>query len=216
LRGVGLDRREGVVVHRDDGRGADELAGADRVAAVHRVVAADRHQEDVDVAAFGDQLHVAEQAGVAGVVDGRLADLDHQPGGRPDRDPVRGRVGVPGGDEGDVAPVVLDGASQVRVLDRLDPLFAKPVRELDQGDRLGAGPFEHRDRVGDVVGVAVADRDVGRLDLLGGGDRDRVVRLQERVGEDGRPSVGQLEAGLTVELDLHISALSIYLGVFDA
>ena len=69
--GVGLDRREGVVVHRDHGPGADELGGDDGVVAVHRVVAADRQQGDVDRVALGDQLHVAEQAGVAGVVDGR-------------------------------------------------------------------------------------------------------------------------------------------------
>ena len=60
------------------------------------------------------------------------------------------------------------------------------------------------DRVGDVVGVAVGDRDVGRLDLLGGRHRDRVVGLQERVDQHGGLAVAQLEAGLAVELDLHL------------
>ena len=48
---VGLDRRERVVVARDDLLGADELGGDDGVEAVHRVVAADAHERDVDLVA---------------------------------------------------------------------------------------------------------------------------------------------------------------------
>ena len=60
------------------------------------------------------------------------------------------------------------------------------------------------DRVGHVIGVAVADRDVGRVDVVGGGHRGRVVRLQERVDQDVRLALAQLEAGVAVELDLHL------------
>ena len=61
--------------------GADQLGRDDGVVAVHRVVAADRHQRDVDRGALRDQLQVAEQAGVAEVVDGRAAEVDHQAAG---------------------------------------------------------------------------------------------------------------------------------------
>src|SRR3954453_75966 len=91
--GIGLDRREGIEVDRDHGFGTDELAGDDGVVAVHRVVAADRNAEDVDVAAPRAQLHFAERTGVASVVDGRLADLDHQAGGGAEGDPVLGAEG---------------------------------------------------------------------------------------------------------------------------
>ena len=60
-----------------------------------------------------------------------------------------------------------------------------------------------------MVGVAVADRDHGRLELVGGHVRDRVVGLQERIGEDGRVALGDLEAGLAVELDLHLRCLPV-------
>ena len=54
-----------------------------------------------------------------------------------------------------------------------------------------------------MVGVAVGERDVGRLDVLGGGDRARVVGLQERVDQQARLALDQLEAGMAVKLDLH-------------
>ena len=71
-------------------------------------------------------------------------------------------------------------------------------------DAVGAGALGDRDRVGHVVGVAVGDRDVGRLDLLGGRHRGRVVGLEERVDQHRRLPLAQLEARLAVELDLHL------------
>ena len=212
--GVGLDRREGVVVHRDHRPGADELGRDHGVVAIHRVVAADRQQRDVDRVALGDQLHVAEQAGVAGVVDGDAADVDQQAR-------RRCRVTIPcsalKGDSSEPAIVFVcqAGTSLIQPqsnstvpprlgsLTAVDALAFEPLGDLDDRDAVGAGALRDRDRVGDVVDVAVADRDVGRLDLLGGGDRGRVVGLQERVDQDGRLPLAELEARLAVELDLH-------------
>ena len=68
----------------------------------------------------------------------------------------------------------------------------------------GAGALGDGDGVGHVVGVAVGDRDVGRLDLLGGRDRRRVVGLEERVDQHRRVALAQLEARMAVEFDLHL------------
>ena len=64
--------------------------------------------------------------------------------------------------------------------------------------------FATRDRVGDVVGVAVGDQDVGGVHLVRGHGRGRVVRLQERVHEHPGGPVGELEASVAKESDLHL------------
>src|SRR6185312_3611228 len=102
--------------------------------------AADRQQQDVDRVAFGDQLHVGEEAGVAGVVDRLAADVDQHPRRVADHGAVGQRVGVPGGHELDPAPVEADGAAEVRVADVLHPLLAEPAGQLDQADAVGPGP----------------------------------------------------------------------------
>src|SRR3954451_9670339 len=65
---VGLDRRERVVVARDQLLRADELRRAHAVETVHRVVAADAHQRHVDLVALLHELQVREEARVAKVV----------------------------------------------------------------------------------------------------------------------------------------------------
>ena len=110
--------------------------------AVHRVVPTDRQQGKVDRVAFADQLHVPEQAGVAGVVDGLAAEVDHQPRGQAHWDAgggaerrllgARKGVGVEGLDELHPAPVEVRGAAEVQVVDLLDALLAEPVGDLDQ------------------------------------------------------------------------------------
>ena len=58
----------------------------------------------------------------------------------------------------------------------LDALLAEPAGELDDRHAVARRcACATADRVGDVVGVAVGDQDVGRLDLVGGHRRDRVV-----------------------------------------
>src|SRR3954449_11354494 len=84
---------------------------------------------------------IPRPAGGPGVVDGRLADLDHQTCGGAEGDAVLGAegglfgagqgAGVPGRDEADVAPVEPDGAAEVGVADVLDPLPLQPFGELD-------------------------------------------------------------------------------------
>ena len=59
-----------------------------------------------------------------------------------------------------------DGAAEVGVVDLLHALLFEPVGDLDDRHALGAGAGRDADRVGDVVGVAVGDDDVGRVDFL--------------------------------------------------
>jgi hypothetical protein len=76
-------------------------------------------------------------------------------------------------------------------VDRVDALLFQPVDDLDDRDALGAGPGRHGNGVGHVVDVAVGDRDVGWIHVLGGDDGGRVVRLQERVDQDPRIAIAQ-------------------------
>ena len=103
-------------------------------------------------------------------------------------------------DELHPAPVELDRAAEVRVADVLDALRVEPVGELDDRDARAPVRLRDRDRVGDVVGVAVGDQDVGRVHLVGGHRRGRVVRRQERVDEHRACPVGELEARVAKEV----------------
>src|SRR5829696_762575 len=110
---------------------------------------------------------------------------------------------MPGRHQTDVAPLELDRAAEVRVADVLHALPFQPIGQLDDRDAVRPGAPGDRDRVGDVVGVAVGKGDVGRLDLLGRGDRGRVVGLEEGIDEHPRLPLAQLEARMSVESDLH-------------
>ena len=96
---------------------AGELAGDlgdDRVEAVHRVVAPDRDEREIQLVATARQGQVAEERGVAEVVDRLPADVHDDARGRVDG-ALRRRGRVPGGDPAGPAPVELDGPAEVRV-----------------------------------------------------------------------------------------------------
>ena len=105
---------------------------------------------------------VREQAGVAEVVDGLAAEVDHEPGGRVRRCRSGVVAGVPRRHEPHPAAVELDGAADVRVGHVLEPLLAELVRQLDDRDHLRAGALGDVHDVAVVVGVAVRQEDVRR------------------------------------------------------
>src|SRR5581483_11150999 len=129
------ERREGAVMARHAALDAEQLERECRLAWIHRVVAADREDGDVRLVQPGDELHVAEDARVAGEVD---------PGAvHPDDDAarlshvlevvVRGRVVRVREREGHTVDV--DRAALVRVADVLElVLDLQPVGELDGRD----------------------------------------------------------------------------------
>ena len=77
----------------------------------------------------------------------------------------------------------------------LEPLLAELARQLRVRHHLRAGALADVDDVAVVVGVAVREEDVRRLELRCLRGRLRVA-AQERVDEHARVAVRQLEAGM--------------------
>jgi hypothetical protein len=67
-----------------------------------------------------------------------------------------------------------------------------------------------------VIGVAVGDEHVGRVDLVRRDRRERVVRLQERVDDHARVPLGELKARLAKESDVHPAHSSCSVSVGSA
>ena len=98
-RRILLDERPGVPVARDGDPGPDHLGGPGRVRGPHGEAITDGQDRDVRLVDLADQLHVAEEPGVAGVVDRLPAHADHEAGGLARVAPLEAR-GVVG--EGEV------------------------------------------------------------------------------------------------------------------
>ena len=69
-------------------------------------------------------------------------------------------------------------------MDLLHALLFEPVGDLDDRHALGAGAGGDANGVGHVIGVAVGDDHLGRLDVIGARHRRRVVGLEEGVDQD--------------------------------
>ena len=154
----------------------------------HREVVADRQHRVVGLPEVADQLHVAEDAGVAGEVDrAAVLEPDHEPAGLAAVGAVRRARGVEGVHERVRDAVELVGPALVepRQLADVRALRAKPALQLHLRDHLGSGEALRKlDCVADVVAVAVRDADdvdpFGVLLVVG---RLRVAR-EERVDVD--------------------------------
>src|SRR5439155_18339973 len=153
----------------------------------HREVVADRQAGDVRPVDAADQLHVAEHAGVADEIDGlSVLEADHDAARLPEVRPVGRARGVERVHERVTDPVDLLGAALVEagyLADRC-PLGPEPALQLDLGDDLRSVLLGERDRVADMVDVAVRDND--HVDVLGValGLGARGVAVQERIDVD--------------------------------
>ena len=85
----------------------------------------------------------------------------------------------------------------------LDAQLGQLVGDLDEREHRRARALGQLDGVAVVVGVAVREQDVRRLELVGRHGRLRVAR-DERVDEDPRVAVAQLDGRLAEEADLHL------------
>src|SRR5579859_3567564 len=73
LFGGACEHREGCVVHWDDVFHAEEADGVSRLPRAHRENIADGENGEVGLVEFADELHVAENGGVAGVINSEAA-----------------------------------------------------------------------------------------------------------------------------------------------
>src|SRR5918998_2783549 len=118
---------EGPVVDRDDVPHAEEAGGVGGLVGTHHHLVADGQEGDVRAVELPDQLHVAEDSGVPGVVDPEAAlelyDVTHRLAGVDHGAVVQGDGrGVEGVGRGYLDPTCPDGAALLyghRVLDAL-------------------------------------------------------------------------------------------------
>ena len=157
----------------------EQLHGPERIVGAHRVVVADRQDGQVDPL-LADQPHVAEQAGVGGVVD-LLAVLEVEEEAA--RVAAVAAVGqhraVEGERQLDAAEREVEAAAVLLAVDLGQPLLLRATGDLVVGDHRRAGALGDGDGVADVVAVAVRDEDEVGLHLVGRGRRRRVA------GEEG-------------------------------
>ena len=182
-------------------RRPEQLGGEHGVEAIHRVVAADRNEREVQPVAPAGQREVAEERGVAEVVDPLVADLDDDPGRRADR-PLGRRRGVPGRHPARPSPLEADGSAEVGVAHVVARGQVRGQLAGELHDRGDARPRARGDRdgVADVVGVPVRQQDRVGGDLAGVGGGLRVAG-QERVDQDGRPVMLERDGGVAEEAD---------------
>ena len=173
----------------------------------HRVVVADREDGEVGLVEARDQLHVPEDARVAGEVDALPlgAHDDSARFAHVRAVVVRARVERVRHREADV--VDRDGAALVRVEDVLGALAPEPAGELDRRDDGRAVLFRERDGVADVVAVAVRDRDdvdLLRRHLVLGALR---IPVEEGVDVDALSGRVEAEGGVSEPCEFHDASL---------
>ncbi len=171
LAGSAGQLREGAEVHGDYGFGLEEFAGIGGLARRHGEMVADGQHDDFGRVEIADDSHVAEDVGVAGVVElDSVGELEHVAAGFAAVDDlvaILNAAGVDGVDHGDLH--VGDGlrAALIHGRDLFDTFFLEPEAEFEDADGGGVVLFAYIDGVSDVVAVAVsADEDVGALDVL--------------------------------------------------
>ena len=152
-------------MHRDDRLGFEQPASIGSLSRRHGVVIADRQHGDLRRIELADDLHIAENIGVAGVVDSHsVLELHHEATSFAAVDhliAVGNPAGVFGVDHGHAQVANLVGASFIHAGNLLDTLFLHPIAELDHPYNSGVVfPCNGQD-IANVVGMAVcAQHDV--------------------------------------------------------
>ena len=173
LAGSAGQLREGAEVHGDYGFGLQEFAGVGRLARRHGEMVADGQHDNFGRVEIADDGHVAEDVGVAGVVEldsvGELEHVAARLAAVDDLVAILYAAGVDGVDHGDFR--VGDGlrAALIHGRDLFDTFFLQPEAKLVDADNGGIVFLADVDGVSDMVAVAVgADEDVGALDVFVG------------------------------------------------
>jgi hypothetical protein len=202
IAGIDLDESERVVVHRDRQLRVDELRGLRRIDDPHGEVVADRKQCHVERAVhLGDQLHVQEETGVAGVIDLLAVHGDHDPRGIAERLAVGPGRPVVRDRQLDVAEGELPSPADVQRM-RGQAALLEPARDLVVRNDERLGVLRDLDRVADVIAVAVRDDDGVELFEGRRGDVGQGVAGQERIDEDAVGAVVELPTRMAVKREI--------------
>ena len=197
--GVLSDGGPSVVVDGEDGFGAEEFGGEEGMVGAHGEGVADGEAGEIDFVEFAEELHVGEEGGVAGEVDGfgfaAVFELDDPAAGLAAVGAVGEGGGVKGDGVGDGAEGEGFGAAVVHIDDVWGALFFEVGGDFVVGGDGGVGAFGDGEGVFGVVKVGVADEDVGGV----GG-----------VGFDIGEGVGGVEG---VELDSEVGEVDFDVGV---
>ncbi len=159
-------------MHGDDVLDLQELQGVGGLARAHGVVVADGQAGQVGLVELADDAHVAEDAGVARMVEleavGEAHHVAHRVAAVEDAAFVQDPATVVGVHHGDREALHLLGAALVHLRQVLDAFRGQPVGGLRDADHLaGLVLAGQGHRVADVVEVAVGDEhDVDLLEAL--------------------------------------------------
>ena len=185
------DHRPGIVVHGDCQFGLKQMYGFRRIRGTHGVVVADGHQGDVDGLQPPQQRHVAEQGGIAAVIDGFAVKLDDEAAGVSSRqscsmerrcDPDKSKIkGV--------------FAAQMHTMG-LHSLFRAEAGHFGGGNDGGAGALGNVDRITNVVFMTVRNQNVLAVDLIGLGSGLRIAG-QKGIDDQRVVSVLEHKTGMT-------------------
>ena len=167
-------------------------------------------QEGQIQAPVADELHVAEQRGVASKVQPLAAELDHHAGGHAAVGAVGKAAAVPGGREVDAAPGLLDRSADVGSDGVLHALAARVAADFRRADQRGV-TLRQIEGIAPVVAVRVRDQHTGDVhgpDLLDAVLRHRVARDKGIDGEGVRAVLKQKRA-VADERNFHGASLEI-------
>ncbi len=169
-------------MHGDDVFYAEQANGVGGFAGAHGIEIADGKKGEVGFMEFADEFHVAEKGSVAGVINGEAAGHAN--------DEACGFAGV------NADAVVLDGVrmkgvghGDVEIADGLraalahgtdlffETLFPDVETSFEDGDDFGMELFGEGEKIAEMVGVCVREKDsVEASEFLEGGRADRVGR----------------------------------------
>src|SRR5947209_10473137 len=163
LRRAG-EGRERPPVNGDHLAHAEVAAGAGGLAGVHGEQVADGQEGQLGPVHLAEELHVREQGGVAGMIEGVAArqpdDVARGRAAVEDLVAVADAAGVVGTHHGHLQAQHVLAAAEVHGGAALDPLALQPLTGLEVGHhRLRLVLFAQRHRVADVVEVGVRDED---------------------------------------------------------
>lgn len=197
------DEPKGIVVDAHDFVAFEPLGSTEGVVDAHGEVVANGEYNEVQFVLFAKDLHVAEEGGVASVIEGALDGLDDKSAGVAAIGAVREAAAVDSIDEPYGTEVELPLAAEVHGVDFLESLGAQPLGDLPVGDTGGSGALGEGHSVEGVVGVAVGEKDVVGLDAVELDVAGLFVACDKGVEKEGFSGSLDGETGVAVEVKFH-------------